>query len=108
MEKCWEIVFLSGLLFTEFFLMTLQADHKLSYALKHCNRQSEANIRFGSCVLAATIMHLRVEYFANVWHLLLTFSSLELGQDDIEIPHTSKAFNRHLTEGLVFGEVQLG
>lgn len=26
---------------------SLQADHKLSYALTHCNPQREANIRFG-------------------------------------------------------------
>lgn len=36
--------------FIQFTFVTWQADHKLSYALKHCNPQSEANIRFGSGV----------------------------------------------------------
>ena len=80
--------------------MTLQADNKLSYALKHCNPQSEANIRFGSCVVAAYTLHLRIRRLCMSMPLLLTFSFFELGQDDIEIPHTRKAFNRHLTEGL--------
>lgn len=46
------------MLFTTCTFFTSQADHKLSYALRHCNPQSEANIRFGSGVLAAYILHL--------------------------------------------------
>lgn len=34
-------------------LLTLQADHKLSYALMHCNPQSETNIRSDSRVLGS-------------------------------------------------------
>ncbi|KAJ6924287.1 enhanced ethylene response protein 5 isoform X3 [Populus alba x Populus x berolinensis] len=34
------------------------ADHKLSYALMHCNPHHEANIRFDSGVLAACILHM--------------------------------------------------
>lgn len=33
------------------------ADHKLSYALLHCNPHHEANIRFDSGVLAACVLH---------------------------------------------------
>jgi len=37
-------------LFIQFILLIWQADYKLSYALKYCNPQSTANIRFGSGV----------------------------------------------------------
>lgn len=44
-------------LLTEFTSMTWQADHKLSYALKHCNPHSAANIRSVTGVIAPYILH---------------------------------------------------
>jgi len=41
--------------FIEFTFVTWQADYKLSYALKHCNQQHEANIRFNSGVSTVCI-----------------------------------------------------
>lgn len=55
MHECWNSYLILSFIKSTF--VTWQADQKLTYALVHCNPRSEANIRFGSGVPAAFILH---------------------------------------------------